>query len=654
MSNAPDLDELTRNTIKLFHFYDNWKETNFNEDAEECFKLWMGYNDPLPEGDDGERANFHFPLSYEIVDIWVSRLVTNFFGNIRPWFQFEPMPDYNIMSVEALQERVDAGKKHAALVDSQLIKNKIKSLYSQYSKSKLVFPLAILSIGWRYEERLIKYRKLIQETIDPEGFLETKNLSQVVEEMRKVWDDNEIKHVLWPDFWPDPWGSPDLDTWRGCFHREYMTKQEILDYMKQLKLYVSKGYGKGEFAKIDWDLIGQNTINFEEYSRNQLFAAVGTEMETRDEYNEEDQDQSMGMYEVIHYWTSKEHRVMINRCQVVFAGDNPYWHGMLPFVCESFEAVPDRSVGFSAVHLVKDHNIELNTTKNQMIDAMSMVLNKMFVVVKGADVDYSQLVHRRNGIIEVTNPTDVQEFGLKDVPNSGNDNLAIVKQTAENAVAVPDIIRGESERVKTAHEASIQNTNASIRFQVKIDLYEEMGIDRMLMLMDKNNQQYFEDSRLVETIGPDNARQFIEVGFEDLYGSWHYSPASKTVDPTANKEVRREQLTNIYQLVKDNPMVKTDKLLQEIFNSLDLKDAQTFIKTMDEMQQEEVQGVMGVLQQLVQSGLVPQELYQQIVGALQGTQSQTEGQSPGGSSVQNMIGSMVKSATNPGGAAVGL
>jgi hypothetical protein len=428
-----------------------------------------------------------------------------------------------------------------------------------------------------------------------------------------------------------------------------MTKKEILNYLKQLKLYVSKGYGKGKFPKIDWDMIGRNQIDFDSYSRNQLFSSIGNDMETKDEYNNDNQDTNLGMYEVIHYWTNDTHRVMINRVQVVFDGDNPYWHKMLPFICESFEIVPDRSVGFSAVHIIKDHNIEMNTTKNQMIDAMSMVLNKMFVVEKGADVDYADLVWRRNGIIPIANINQIKELGLNDVPGSGNDNLSIVKSTAENAVAVPDIVRGESDRVKTAHEASIQNSNASVRFAVKMDLYEEMGIDRMLTLMTKNNQQYYNDERLVETFGPDNVRDFVEVGFEDVHGAWQFSPSSKAVDPTANKEVRREQLGNAIAIFKGDPDINQKKLKVEYLNSLDIKDAQTFIMTPDEQMEQQMQSIDGVLQQLSQSGNIPPELINQIAAAFQQGAQQPQGQAPAGSSVQKVIGNMVQSATSPGG-----
>ena len=63
---------------------------------------------------------------------------------------------------------------------------------------------------------------------------------------------------------------------------------------------------------------------------------------------------------------------------------------------------------------MKDLQAELDTLRNQRIDNISFVLNRMWKVRKGADIDEAELVSRPHGIIRVDNPDDVTELAMND------------------------------------------------------------------------------------------------------------------------------------------------------------------------------------------------------------------------------------------------
>ena len=83
-----------------------------------------------------------------------------------------------------------------------------------------------------------------------------------------------------------------------------------------------------------------------------------------------------------------------------------------------FEQLPNEFYGLSAVGLVEHLQHELNTTRNQRIDNVSFVLNRMWKVRRGADIDDSELVSRPHGVVHVDNPDDVTPFEMSGVTAS--------------------------------------------------------------------------------------------------------------------------------------------------------------------------------------------------------------------------------------------
>ena len=77
------------------------------------------------------------------------------------------------------------------------------------------------------------------------GYEDKEVLNEVI-----VYDDNEIKNVDFFDFWPDPRGT-NLDNMRFCFHREWLTKDELKDYLT----WMEKVKAGTVFWPDDWDSI---------------------------------------------------------------------------------------------------------------------------------------------------------------------------------------------------------------------------------------------------------------------------------------------------------------------------------------------------------------------------------------------------------------
>ena len=570
--------EATTELLQRFEYADGWR-SQFEDVARRCYKLYVGYRDELTEEQKG-RSNLHIPRTYEAVDTWRARLLKAFFGVSRPYIDFLPSPE------GATPEMMEANERKAelasALVDQQLERNSVVAIFYDFITSMLIFPAAILGVGWRYEKRMVRTREpVVQVVPDPMTGAPVPVLLgfQMVEQDGVVWDDNELVNINFFDFWPDPRGK-DVDSCRFVFQREWCTQEQLQD-----RLEVLHQAGTGTVYPIDWEAM-RGTGGELQDGAWEMMSSVGLTPEASDGFWPRD-DAKGHLFEILHYWEDDRHALLINRKQLAYDGPTPYWrHGKKPFIVVPFDKVPNQIYGISAVQLIEHLQHELNTHRNQRIDNVSLVLNRMWIARRG--IDEEQFISRPHGIIWVDNPeSDVKPLVTPDVTGSAYNEESVIKQDMESTLATPNVIRGMTpERRETATATMTQASNASMRFDVKILLFDSLGIRRMAMLMDMNNQQFIDQPRLVRLFGDDTA-EWQMVGPHEIMGEYDYRPAGASTDPAANKELRRQQLTQalMFAIQTNNPFIKKYELTREWMGSFDFRNVDKFLYTPEEVQE---------------------------------------------------------------------
>jgi hypothetical protein len=132
-----------------------------------------------------------------------------------------------------------------------------------------------------------------------------------------------------------------------------------------------------------------------------------------------------------------------------------------------------------------------------------------------------------------------------------------------------------------------QASNAGLRFDVKILLFDSLGIRRMAMLMDCNNQQFIDSPRIVQLFGDRAAQEWQMIGPHEIIGEYDYRPAGASTDPASNKELRRQQLTQAlaFAIQTNNPFIKKYELTREWLNSFDFRNVDKFMYSQEEVMQ---------------------------------------------------------------------
>jgi hypothetical protein len=553
------------------------------------YKQYLGYRKEL---ENKTRSNLHIPVLYRIIDTIRSRMVKTTCGS-RPYVDpiIKPGPG---MTPELMLQNEEKAKIPAALIDMQLEQNKFAKLVYDFYTAKLIFPASIIGLCWRYEEKKIKIRKQLELMGIKFPYIVTK------EEDTVLFDDNELLYVDFFDYWPDPWGmGTDISKHRYGIHREWLTREQI-----EMKLEFYKKQGLGQVfmpTEENWKSIADVDIPDNRFDR---ISNIEMPVPNNEGIESDKGNYKNRRYALYNYWTNDELKCCINKTFVPFIGDNPYWrHRQIPFMMQCYEQLPGECYGRSLAFFEYYLQEELNTIANQHVDNISLVINCMYKVRKGADINPAQLISKPGGVIEVDQFDDIEQIRFADVTSgTALTHQGNLIRLMEDTVGSPAIVQGiDSGTAQTATEITSQNSNASIRFDVKI-IVDSDDWSRLFGMMDMNNQQFLTDKRLVELIGEEGVNRWKEIGPLDIIGfERDYKLGSARVDPAANKELRRQQIWNaIAEGKKLGLPLDYDALVAEWLKTLDFANPTKYQLQPEQIQQQAAQAAQQQAQQIQQ------------------------------------------------------
>lgn len=527
------------------------------------YKLYRSYAEKRDTGD--RRANLFIPYVYSIVETVVPRLISAVFAS-RPYIGVLPVKE----------EAIENAKDMENLIDYQLTqKIGIIGVATSWFKEALIYGTSILKVGWEYEEDEVWVDEPLMEIFGfPIG-------SRRVKKVQPVKDDPLVEHIdLW-DFYIDP-RAKDIDEADYCIHKVFRD----ISYLKRME---EQGIYKNidEVVKVSkegagsWYEEGVGTTAFET-GMNTRLGLIGMQSI----------DKPSNKIEILEYWTDDRVIAVANRSVVIRNDENPYHHRKKPFVRLVDVLVPHEFYGIGEIEPIEDLQYELNSLRNQRMDNINILINRMWKVIRGADIDVRQLVSRPGGIIEVDDMNDVQELQMTDLSGNAIENvIEMVRRDMDNANGVYDYARGETtDRRETATTAAILSQAANERFNLKVKLIEDLGMRRLGMLLTQLNQQYIDTEKAIRILGKDGM-DFYTLSPENIRGQFDIMPLGSSVDPIINKENKLQSYINLYTILKDSPYVNHPELIKKILEAADIKDLNRFI--VDDAENMLLQNILG-------------------------------------------------------------
>ena len=560
MAKQKELDERKQLILHRYNYSQQWRR-NWDDKWLRWYKLYRGI---VPKLEEEGRSNLHIPYAYSTVDTVRSKLISVILAN-RPYISYVPKD----------ADDVENAKNMETLVDSQLARTDADTYIKFYNliTDMLIYGACPFEVGWRYEVKTVKRKVPLPAPMGiPLGYTE-----QEIE--IPLWDDPDFQPFMIDDLFPDPEGTS-IDDCAWVIRRRYITENELKKKEKE-----------GIYKIKDWEDIRAGAQEIAEGKQDRL-AAIGASWEQSDSAAIKSR-----RYELLEMWEDDRVSTLINRAVVIRDEDNPFWYGKKPFGLAKFDPMNGEFYGVSLVEIIEYLQAELNTTRNQRIDAVSIALNRMWKVLKGSGVLPDDLVSRANGIVWVDDMEAVEEVNFVPLDASAYQEESIIKNDIQEATGTYNEARGgPSESKRTATENAIRERSTSLRFDVKSKLFEAAGLKRLGFFFDWLNQQFIDEQRSVR-IEAEGGHEWRDLGPEGIAGTYEYIPAGSAIEPTLDSINYRENLMIMYDRFKDDPEIKARELKKRILEAYNIKDTENLLKTEEEMAQEQQQLIMQELQQ---------------------------------------------------------
>ena len=525
------LDEI----VGMFEPWESWRKP-YETMWEEIYRLYFTSQDKRKTT---TRSTITVPIVFQIIEAAVPKVVNTIFGSGEEFF--------DIIPVDPMDQSFADGMK--TLLTFQLNQADFMIKFVDFVKQLLLYGTSYFHVYWKVKREWVITRTPIREPLTVNGMVidpnhirwEEKREYKVVERRPEV----EVLDIL--DVFPDPESRKESDA-RGVFVRSWMSIEDI------------KAGGRGQFpifANTDNPKLIAGDTHFAE-SRQARYSIRGLSTPP-----------SKDLVEVLTFWgqydldgdgiKEKCQIIIANREVILVARANPFHHQQCPVVRCVFFPIPLEWFGMGLVEPVISNVHELWTLRRQRIDNINLILNRMWKVNSLADIDLDTLISTPNGIILTDQMDGVEALVTPDVTASAYNEASTVQSDIENATA-PRSIQGapESGRLgRTAKGAQLIIGQALEKFAVGTKLVEELGIKRVLKLVQGLNLQFIDsDEQLNSTYG--FLFQPIPTGEVDpLTGQ-------PVMIPPAIQSVEDLRVDFKYKMVGISDMVGTEGKIQQL------------------------------------------------------------------------------------------
>ena len=417
-------------------------------------------------------------------------------------------------------------KKLQTLVDYYWQKMKMKAKYKGWVKDSLIYGTSILKLTWKTGT---KYDGPCAEVVDLAG----------------------------SEIYFDP-TTPNINDPHNWWIHEY---EETLENIKANKNYT--------IANVD-ELTPQDQTN-DYYKDFREFIAGRTP----------GKDTVAKKGKIWEFWGEVDGEarliVILNEKYIIRNDKNPYDHDCPPFIAIVDVEDPHEPLGIGEIEPIESLQYELNDVRNQRMDNVTMILHRMWEVLKGADIDESELVWRPNGIVHTDIQGAVKPIEVPDVTRSSYNEETLIKQDIATASGVTDYARGlgnqgSTQANETARGISMMQEVANARFQLKLDNIEDGIIlfgERLIALI----QQFLPEDMVIR-ITDDRSTKWQKFTKKDIQGQYDAAVEMGATQPM-NRQVRRAEARELLATVAPYVQQMADgqqrltrylKFLEETYN----------------------------------------------------------------------------------------
>lgn len=282
---------------------------------------------------------------------------------------------------------------------------------------------------------------------------------------------------------------------------------------------------------------------------------------------------------------------------LLWAGDNPFNHKRIPILWTNYTKLPNEVYGVGAIEEVSDLVEGLNRSVNMITDNWNLGINRRYAYNTEFDIDHNALNNANVPGGKVAVGGDVNQ-ALKELPThtpSQGDYaiLELFRGMIENGSGVSDFYAkgvGSPTNNKTATGISSVINESNYGFKMFIRNLELDILQPLLEMCASNCQQFLtdQDELFITKAQQPGIPKANQLSPEQIVGGFEFSLVAANY--ASNKLMKQRNIMALINTVGQTPLaqyIKPGEFLSELAKLMEVRDAFKFLKTDEEVQQEQ-------------------------------------------------------------------
>lgn len=555
----PDLSDKDKAAIKLVeNDFDRYRKMREPFEAR-----WSRYDRLYHMTEDKQksvagRANLVVVDAFEAVETIVPRMVGN-----RARFTLAARRRDNLRSAEVSTELCDYQQEQ---MDVDL---KSQDVYRECAK----FGTGISFLGWKQAVKKIEYEETSERPEQLVDGVVTGTFKQKKVLKKVIYDDPWEEYLSIWQVWTDPYVQNTDD--QHSFVIVRVKRRSWAAGLVEDKVFSAKAE----------DLTGGNPESSDDAGH------LRAQMENQGLLISFEDDPLDPFGVVYERWSKDRVITTWNNKVVLRDKPNPFAHGMVPLLNVVFTRVPGCWYGKGVIEPVEAQIQELTDHRNNLMDDANARAHTMWKRRRGSEIDDDQLISRPDGVIDVSNMTDIEVLQRGGADQSAYTLIQMLTGDIKRGAGLNDYALAQlpSKRVTPGEVATVAESAAS-RLDMPLTTYESMYVKRKGLMMYKMNQQFMTEEKTYRVTG--KLDQIRSISPTDIQGDFDVIPipgASRAV----NRAFKRNEKIQLLNLLRAEPWFNAPKFTGDmLIADFDLQNGEEYIQGDVRPRQSEAEGAL--------------------------------------------------------------
>ncbi len=258
--------------------------------------------------------------------------------------------------------------------------------------------------------------------------------------------------------------------------------------------------------------------------------------------------------------------IVANRRTILKLEANPFWHNQKPYLFCPYVPQEFEFDGIGVGQIGEKLQEELNDTRNQTMDNKTLILMCMWLKSRTSGIKNADLRVRPLGVIATNDMKGLEALRPPVLTGVGVNIEGTIKNDLREAAGAPSNMQGIAQAgVNTATESQEINAAAQGRLGLTSQLYGELVLKPMLVMVEYLNYQFYDHTKIIRVIGPQGVK-FTKLTPQSLIGNKDVVlNLSTDVSSPAAKRQQYMQFLTILQQMQPQQITYHWKLLDRIY-----------------------------------------------------------------------------------------